>query len=107
MNHAAVDKTLDHLVEVKYPAGWAEAGAARQADDDPVFVTKVIRPMVAQQGDKLPVSAFTPDGVFPWPRPGMKTAVLPSTFRNGSWTTASSATSAPWSVPMRLSVRCW
>ena len=25
MNFAAVDKTLEHLVEIKYPASWAEA----------------------------------------------------------------------------------
>ncbi len=24
-----------------------------------------MRPMLAQQGDKLPVSAFAPDGIFP------------------------------------------
>ncbi|MBW2359177.1 MAG: 4Fe-4S binding protein, partial [Deltaproteobacteria bacterium] len=33
--------------------------------DEPEFVQNVMRPMIAQQGDKLPVSAFSPDGVFP------------------------------------------
>ncbi len=66
MNHAAVDKTLDHLVQVKYPASWADAGvAAAAAVDEPAWVTEVMRPMLAQQGDKLPVSAFSPDGIFP------------------------------------------
>jgi len=66
MNHAAVDKTLDHLVEVKVPAGWAEAGSvAAQAADEPEWISEVMRPMLAQQGDKLPVSAFSPDGIFP------------------------------------------
>ena len=66
MNVAAVDKTLDNLVEITYPAAWAEApDQPGPAEDEPEFVTKVLRPMVAQQGDKLPVSAFAPDGIFP------------------------------------------
>ncbi|MGA6924928.1 MAG: pyruvate:ferredoxin (flavodoxin) oxidoreductase, partial [Desulfosarcina sp.] len=66
MNHAAVDKTLDHLVEVDYPKSWANAGTdAAIVSDDPEWVTEVMRPMLAQQGDKLPVSAFSPDGIFP------------------------------------------
>ena len=66
MNIAAVDKTLDNLVEIKYPAAWAEApDHPESAEDEPQFVKKVLRPMVAQQGDKLPVSAFAPDGIFP------------------------------------------
>ena len=66
MNIAAVDKTLDNLVEIKYPAAWAEApDHPESAEDEPQFVKKVLRPMVAQQGDKLPVSAFAPDGIYP------------------------------------------
>jgi pyruvate-ferredoxin/flavodoxin oxidoreductase len=66
MNVAAVDKTLDNLVEITYPAAWAEVpDQAGPAEDEPAFVKKVLRPMVAQQGDKLPVSAFAPDGIFP------------------------------------------
>ena len=66
MNNAAVDKTLDHLVEIEVPASWADAGGAAAADvDEPEWVTEVMRPMLAQQGDKLPVSSFTPDGIFP------------------------------------------
>jgi pyruvate-ferredoxin/flavodoxin oxidoreductase len=34
-------------------------------EDEPDFVRNVMRPMLAQQGDKLPVSAFSPDGLFP------------------------------------------
>ena len=66
MNNEAVDKTLDHLVEVKVPASWADAGlVAAIAGDEPEWVTEVMRPMLSQQGDKLPVSAFSPDGIFP------------------------------------------
>ena len=66
MNVAAVDKTLEHLVEIDYPESWADAtGQARVGKDEPEFVQNVMRPMLEQQGDKLPVSAFTPDGIFP------------------------------------------
>ncbi|MDX2454333.1 pyruvate:ferredoxin (flavodoxin) oxidoreductase [Desulfosarcina sp.] len=66
MNNQAVDKSQDHLVEVKVPAAWANAGlSAAVAGDEPEWVTEVMKPMLAQQGDKLPVSAFSPDGIFP------------------------------------------
>jgi pyruvate-ferredoxin/flavodoxin oxidoreductase len=38
---------------------------AAAASDEPEWVTEVMQPMLAQQGDKLPVSAFSPDGIFP------------------------------------------
>ncbi|MGD9136973.1 MAG: pyruvate:ferredoxin (flavodoxin) oxidoreductase, partial [Desulfobacterales bacterium] len=66
MNFAAVDKTLENLIEIDYPQSWAEASdSAVAGKDEPDFVKNVMRPMLAQQGDKLPVSAFTPDGIFP------------------------------------------
>ncbi len=66
MNVAGVEKTLENLSEVKYPASWADAvDAATPARKEPAFVTNVMRPMLSQQGDKLPVSMFTPDGLFP------------------------------------------
>jgi pyruvate-ferredoxin/flavodoxin oxidoreductase len=66
MNIAAIDQTLAGLKEIDYPASWKTAteGAAEIADA-PEFIEKVMRPMLAQQGDLLPVSAFTADGVFP------------------------------------------
>jgi pyruvate-ferredoxin/flavodoxin oxidoreductase len=66
MNHAAVDATVANLMEIKYPAAWAQAGAQGQAGKkEPEWVRDVMRPILAQQGDKLPVSKFTPDGIFP------------------------------------------
>jgi pyruvate-ferredoxin/flavodoxin oxidoreductase len=66
MNVSAVDKTLEHLIEIDYPQTWAEATDRSVADRaEPDFVKNVMRPMLEQQGDKLPVSAFTPDGIFP------------------------------------------
>jgi len=66
MNVNGVDKTLDHLIKVDYPESWANATGQTSADkDEPDFVKNVMRPMLAQEGDKLPVSAFRPDGLFP------------------------------------------
>ncbi|MGD9412081.1 MAG: pyruvate:ferredoxin (flavodoxin) oxidoreductase, partial [Desulfobacterales bacterium] len=66
MNNAAVDQTLENLVEIEYPESWADATAESVSEkDEPDFVKNVMRPMLAQQGDKLPVSAFQPDGIFP------------------------------------------
>lgn len=66
MNIAAVDKAIDALQEVKYPASWADAVDVPVAcAEEPGFITDVVRPILAQQGDKLPVSSFEPDGLFP------------------------------------------
>ncbi|MBC7325822.1 MAG: pyruvate:ferredoxin (flavodoxin) oxidoreductase, partial [Moorella sp. (in: Bacteria)] len=67
MNLAAVDRALEGLEEIKYPATWAAAldETAATASDEPEFITKVVRPIMALKGDQLPVSTFTPDGVFP------------------------------------------
>jgi len=66
MNVDAVDKAVAALQKIDVPESWATAGhEAYMEKDEPEFVTKVMRPMLAQQGDKLPVSAFSPDGIFP------------------------------------------
>ena len=70
MNHQAVDEGLNALVKVAVPQEWAscvDEAAAACEDDVPEFIKKVARPMNAQQGDKLPVSAFMgrEDGSFP------------------------------------------
>ncbi len=69
MNNEAVDKALEALIKVDIPAEWdaakeEEAAATREL---PEFVKNIAMPMNAQQGDKLPVSAFVgrEDGVFP------------------------------------------
>jgi pyruvate-ferredoxin/flavodoxin oxidoreductase len=66
MNMAAVDGAVGALRKIEVPAAWANAGQeAYIQEDEPEFVRKVMRPMLAQQGDSLPVSAFRPDGIFP------------------------------------------
>ena len=66
MNHAAVDAAVSALNEIAVPAAWAQAGdAAATQGADPDFIRDVVRPILAQKGDSLPVSAFEPDGLFP------------------------------------------
>ena len=66
MNIAAVDQAMEKLFEVKYPASWADAACECSGEKDvPDFVKNVMRPILAQKGDNLPVSAFEPDGFFP------------------------------------------
>ena len=67
MNIAAVDKGMDALEEIKYPATWANAteGAEVCHCDDDDYIRSVVRPILAQQGDKLPVSAMDPAGFMP------------------------------------------
>ncbi|NJB68579.1 pyruvate-ferredoxin/flavodoxin oxidoreductase [Desulfobaculum xiamenense] len=68
MNHQAVDRGIDAIVEVKVPESWLEASdecCCGCGHDAPEFITDVVRPILAQKGDDLPVSAFEPDGLFP------------------------------------------
>ncbi len=66
MNYDAVDNALGALNKIDVPTSWETAGQeAYTGADVPEFVTDVMRPMLAQQGDSLPVSAMPPDGVFP------------------------------------------
>jgi Pyruvate/2-oxoacid:ferredoxin oxidoreductase gamma subunit/ferredoxin len=66
MNIAAVDQSVDNLIEITVPESWKDAVDEPAAErNEPDFVKNVMRPMIAQQGDKLPVSVFTPDGTFP------------------------------------------
>lgn len=67
MNYAAVDRGVAELEEIKYPASWATAttGAAIVKAEGTEFVKNIMDSMLRQEGDKLPVSAFVPDGSFP------------------------------------------
>ncbi|WP_407929516.1 pyruvate:ferredoxin (flavodoxin) oxidoreductase [Heliomicrobium undosum] len=68
MNAAAVDQGIEALVPIDVPAAWAEAADEAAATKDvPAFIEKILSPMNALQGDKLPVSAFADaaDGSFP------------------------------------------
>ena len=77
MNHSGVDAAQKHIHEVKIPAAWADAPLEKPVErDEPSFVKDVMRPILLQKGDTVPVSAFAgpldgsyelagPDGTFP------------------------------------------
>ena len=66
MNWKAVDAALDKIEEIIYPQSWAQLSPEKPEErDEPDFVKNVMKPMLAVQGDKLPVSTFTPAGFFP------------------------------------------
>ena len=66
MNIDAVDRAVGALEKIDIPESWADAGHEAYIEkDEPEFVTDVMRPMLRQQGDQLPVSAMPPDGIFP------------------------------------------
>jgi pyruvate-ferredoxin/flavodoxin oxidoreductase len=67
MNWKAVDAALDNIKEISYPESWANLQPEQPSfdEDQPDFIKEVMCPITAMQGDKLPVSAFTPGGIFP------------------------------------------
>ena len=68
MNYKAVDAGIDSLVKIDVPAAWADAVDAPKPEvDEPEFIKNILRPMVAQKGNDLPVSTFLgyEDGTFP------------------------------------------
>ncbi len=66
MNVDAVDMAMENLVEIQVPSAWATApDAPAEKPDEPEYFNKVIRPILAQKGDEVPVSAFAENGSFP------------------------------------------
>ena len=69
MNHQAVDAGINSLVKVEVPASWANATDSHNDPkvEEPDFIKNILRPMSAQKGNDLPVSAFLgyEDGTFP------------------------------------------
>jgi pyruvate-ferredoxin/flavodoxin oxidoreductase len=66
-NFEAVDHTIAHLFEVKWPAQVTSNLQMRPVvpAEAPEFVQKVTAMMMAGKGDSLPVSALPVDGTFP------------------------------------------
>ena len=66
-NYDAIDAGAKGFVEIQYPASWAtttEGAQVKDVTDDPYF-QEFIKPVLAQQGDKLPVSKLSADGTVP------------------------------------------
>ncbi len=70
MNYAAIDNGVESLVKINVPEDWKYAADPMTLQEiyEPEFVKNILRPMVAQQGNTLPVSAFK----------GLETGKLPS-----------------------------
>jgi pyruvate-ferredoxin/flavodoxin oxidoreductase len=69
MNCDAVDRGIASLVKLEVPETWTTAAdAGKEAGTEvPGFIREILQPVNAQQGNKLPVSAFADmaDGTFP------------------------------------------
>jgi len=66
-NYEAVDASLSHLHEVRVPKIVTSTFTRRLPipEEAPVFVREVLGPMIAFDGDSVPVSAMPLDGTFP------------------------------------------
>ncbi len=66
-NYDAIDIAISGLKEVTVPAEWANAttGATPVKIEASDYFNEFVAPILAQEGDKLPVSAFDPAGVVP------------------------------------------
>ena len=68
MNYAAIESGFNAALQITVPESWLDASEVEvNKGDEPKFITNILRPMNAQEGDKLPVSAFNgyEDGTFP------------------------------------------
>ena len=67
MNYAAIDKASSELKEIAIPASWATTtdGAAALEVADNEYFKNILHPILSLEGDKLPSSAFNPDGSVP------------------------------------------
>ncbi len=66
-NFEAVDQTLANLYEVKVPSKVTSDSTRREpvSKAAPEFVREVLGPIIAGEGDSLPVSALPLDGTYP------------------------------------------
>ncbi len=66
-NFEAVDQTLENLHEVKVPAKATSTSMRRPVvpNEAPEFVKNVLAPIIAFDGNDVPVSAMPVDGTFP------------------------------------------
>ena len=68
MNYKAIDRG-GHVTKVQIPSEWANIQVQKETDtrDIPEFIKNIVKPINAQKGNDLPVSAFNgyEDGTFP------------------------------------------
>jgi pyruvate-ferredoxin/flavodoxin oxidoreductase len=65
-NKKAVNLALENVREIKYPDSWADIKEEKEKIDEkrPAFIREVVDVINRGEGDSLPVSAFTPGGIF-------------------------------------------
>ena len=67
-NWDAIDIAISGLVKVDVPADWANAttgAVAAKVEGTTKYFDEFVKPVLAQEGDKLPVSAMDPRGIVP------------------------------------------
>ena len=66
-NFDGIDNAIAGLKKVRYPKSWATTteGAEMETSSDDKYYRDFILPIVSQEGDALPVSAFDPSGAVP------------------------------------------
>lgn len=65
-NIAAIEETLTQLSSIDYPDTWIDSVDNTPSHSDwPEFIQKIAKPCMKLEGDSLPVSFFSPDGVMP------------------------------------------
>ncbi len=68
MNNEAIDKGVNALVQIEVKPDWKNLSEDKTENKKlPAFIENILIPMNSQEGDNLPVSAFTgrEDGTFP------------------------------------------
>ncbi|MEA4816488.1 MAG: pyruvate:ferredoxin (flavodoxin) oxidoreductase [Lachnospiraceae bacterium] len=68
MNNAAIDKGVSMIKRIEIPASWIDAKDEKEITlEVPEYIRNVMIPMSRQEGNDLPVSAFSgrEDGTFP------------------------------------------
>ena len=66
-NYQAIDASTSALQEITVPADWSTTTQGAVLDQVPTteYFENIVKPILAQEGDKLAVSAFDPDGTVP------------------------------------------
>ena len=112
MNNKAVDEGVGALVKVEVPAAWKDAKDSEDTFEKsscttcPSYVANIAKPVNAQAGYDLPVSAFTgyEDGTLPSGTAAFEKRGAALFVPHWSKKTVSNVTNVPSYVHMRLSV---
>ena len=64
-NEEAITLAAEHLREITVPESWRHAQDEPEDPDEDGYYQRYIRPILEQQGDRLPVSMMNPRGLTP------------------------------------------